>query len=106
MYRRWLNLKLTLKYLRNNIDGLYSITTKKVAEELCISREHYSRFENGHLKLDDFKIKKLSVLFKVNKNTIIKAWENSRGGNDYVRDITNWATTFSRGKKTKVKDRS
>ncbi|MBA4509770.1 XRE family transcriptional regulator [Clostridium botulinum] len=74
-------MNLTLKYLRNNIDGIYSITTDKVAKKLDISRRQYSRLENGHVKeLDEVKIEKLANLFKVTKQTIKEAWENSKGG--------------------------
>jgi len=37
--------------------------------------------ENGHVKeLDEVKIEKLANLFKVTKQTIKEAWENSKGG--------------------------
>ncbi|KOC47744.1 hypothetical protein ADU86_03870 [Clostridium botulinum] len=84
-------MQLTLKDLRNNIEGIYSITTDKVANKLGISREHYTRLEKGVYKLDTLKIEKLSILFKVNEVTIINAWENSRkeGGLLYVRNSKN-----------------
>lgn len=73
-------MKATLRDLRKNIDGVYSITTNRVANMLGISREHYSRLERGFYKLDTLKIEKLSTLFKVDPSEIIKAWENSQGG--------------------------
>ncbi|WP_275452430.1 helix-turn-helix domain-containing protein [Clostridium sporogenes] len=57
------------------------MTTDKVAKKLDISRRQYSRLENGHVKeLDEVKIEKLANLFKVTKQTIKEAWENSKGG--------------------------
>ncbi|KEH91561.1 MULTISPECIES: helix-turn-helix transcriptional regulator [Clostridium] len=82
-------MKATLKDLRNNIEGIYSITTIRVAHELGISREQYSRIENGFYKPNNLKIEKLATLFKVTENEIIKAWNNSRGGKANERNIRN-----------------
>ena len=73
-------MKATLKELRNNIEGIYSINASKVANILGISRTHYSRLEQGYYKPDSLKIEKLATLFKVSKEEIIQAWENSKGG--------------------------
>lgn len=85
-------MKATLKDLRNNIDGIYSINATKVANELGISREQYSRIENGIYKPNNLKIEKLATLFKVTEDEIIKAWNNSnnsRGGKVHERNIRN-----------------
>lgn len=82
-------MKATLKYLRQNIDGMYSITTKRVANELGISREHYSRLERGYFKLDALKIEKLATLYKVSKEEIVHAWQNAKGGECNERNTRN-----------------
>lgn len=96
-------MEVTLRDLRNNIDGIYSITTNRVADILGISREHYSRLERGFYKLDTLKIEKLATLFKVKPAEIVKAWENSRGGEKHERNSRNWKTTFKRIRKIKIK---
>ncbi|WP_414632000.1 helix-turn-helix domain-containing protein [Clostridium sp. UBA1056] len=62
---------MDMKQLRK----LSGLKTSKVCEELGISRTQLYNLENKVCKMDKLKIEKLSFLYRVTKEEIIKALE-------------------------------